>query len=179
MHSHYHTIGCRTKQCFVRYKTMFCTVQNTVLYDVVSIWHSHYIHICPVCVNPLKTIWFCYNTHFPLTPVWVYSGLVFNGLKLDIVHFVHMIQVWVTGGLCILPWWSLLSPAQLYPPHIEFDVHIGGEMVLGSKWLSFKTMVQPSFHYNVFVYVSSVNGIHITVSIVQPYQNIQKGVSYD
>ena len=26
-------------------------------------------------------IWFCYNTHFPLTPARVYSGLVFNGLN--------------------------------------------------------------------------------------------------
>ena len=25
-------------------------------------------------INPLKTIWFCYNTHFPLTPAGVYSG---------------------------------------------------------------------------------------------------------
>ena len=31
-------------------------------------------------VNPLKTIWFCYNTHFTLTLSWVYSGLVFNRL---------------------------------------------------------------------------------------------------
>ena len=30
--------------------------------------------------NPLKTIWFCYNTHFPQIPARVYSGLVFNGL---------------------------------------------------------------------------------------------------
>ena len=30
--------------------------------------------------NPLKTTWFCYNTHFPQTPARVYSGLVFNGL---------------------------------------------------------------------------------------------------
>ena len=32
-------------------------------------------------VNPLKTIWFCYNTYFPLTAARVYLGLVFNGLK--------------------------------------------------------------------------------------------------
>ena len=33
--------------------------------------------------NPLKMIWFCYNTHFPLAPTRVYSGLVFNGLTLN------------------------------------------------------------------------------------------------
>ena len=32
-------------------------------------------------LNPLKTIWFCYNTHFPLIPAQVYSGLAFNGLR--------------------------------------------------------------------------------------------------
>ena len=32
-----------------------------------------------VYFNPLKTIWFCFNTHFPYTPARVYSGLVFNG----------------------------------------------------------------------------------------------------
>ena len=47
-----------------------------------------------VALNPLKTIWLCYNTHFPLTPARVYSGLVFNGLivgKLEIciIHSIH------------------------------------------------------------------------------------------
>ena len=39
--------------------------------------------------NPLKTIWFCYiyNTRFPQTPAWVYSGLVFNGLTLILFDY--------------------------------------------------------------------------------------------
>ena len=32
-------------------------------------------------LNPLKMIWFCFNMHFPYTPAWVYSGLVFNGFS--------------------------------------------------------------------------------------------------
>ena len=35
--------------------------------------------------NPLKTIWFCYNTHFTWTPARVYSGLVFGGWTVSVL----------------------------------------------------------------------------------------------
>ena len=31
--------------------------------------------------NPLKTIWICYDTHFPWTQARVYSGLFLNRLN--------------------------------------------------------------------------------------------------
>ena len=43
--------------------------------------HLCTLHIMLKYINPLKTIWFCCNMHFPQTPARVYSGLVFNGLK--------------------------------------------------------------------------------------------------
>ena len=44
--------------------------------------HGTLTHLCIsfMTLNPLKMIWFGYNMHFPLTPAWVYSWLVFNGL---------------------------------------------------------------------------------------------------
>ena len=40
--------------------------------------------------NPLKMIWFCYNTHFPYTPARVYSGLVFSRLKGSITYLENI-----------------------------------------------------------------------------------------
>ena len=40
------------------------------------------LKLSPVAsIDLLKTIWFCYNTHFLYTPAWVYSWLDFSWLK--------------------------------------------------------------------------------------------------
>ena len=44
--------------------------------------------------NPLKMIWFCYNTHFPLTPARVYSGLVFNRLIVPSPTGKNLCRIW-------------------------------------------------------------------------------------
>ena len=54
-------------------------------------------------INPLKTIWFCYNTHFPLTPARVYSGLVFSWLTFSPTQ------------LKCLKWYISLTFLNLYP----------------------------------------------------------------
>ena len=70
-------------------------------------WMVGYVHVCVWFVydfvinckyrtshstlNPLTTIWFCFNMHLPQTPARVYWGLVFNGL-ITFIFFVCLIS---------------------------------------------------------------------------------------
>ena len=62
-------VPLRTRRALSMFKDSALLVLNGTL--LMPFWLSG----DDVFLNPLKTIWFCYNTHFPLTSAWVYSGL--------------------------------------------------------------------------------------------------------
>ena len=64
-----------TQKTHVTNKLHFRSVVCKTIYVCIQIYC-----FC-LLFNPLKMIWFCYNMHFPQAQVWVYLGLVFNGLK--------------------------------------------------------------------------------------------------
>ena len=56
-------------------------------------------------VNPLKTIWFFYNTHFPLTPSQIFLGLVFSGLiRVKVLYTGALTKTWLRVISSFIQW---------------------------------------------------------------------------
>ena len=59
------------------------------------------LHRICLAINLLRIIWYCYNTHFPLTSAHVYLRLVQNGLK-ELMLCFKMITEFISNWILSL-----------------------------------------------------------------------------
>ena len=128
-----------------------------------TVYHGAHSHYRPkrFCTN---VVLYQYDIHI----IVLHENVLYNN------HLLHVVQsggwictVSVKTGHCALcsgdlnerPVASvhsalvvLLSPAQVYEPCIELTFQLGEKGLIRDN--SFETMVQPAFHYTIFLYVS-------------------------